>query len=669
MANYIKRIGRGCCCVDSSGTDSNESSQGLVLLTTYSVSSDEPTRLYFYNTSEEMPIIRGVDMFDKIKIDGSEVSVADIDSDGGMYNLAIGTHTINFTLKDGVISVPIGAFFQCTSLTNASIPNSVTSIEEAAFNSCSSLTNIIIPSSVTSIGEYAFQGCSSLASVTCEATIPSTLGYDAFDNNASDCKIYVPCEAVNAYKTAPTWLKYKSKIRGIDCENSEPEPILSNLVNATYRILYPEGIDVLTSLYGINNGSDYFDSIQIIVPNQDWLIEGTENPSIADIDNNWGWYYFNKNYFNNTLIWNFNGDCRFQAILKLNGSELPQLGQDLVRITIPNTVTALRYGTFDLSVQDVTIPDSVYLIEQETFHGGEYNKGITITLLSDYPPILTGRLFSYGPPQRYYIYVPNNAVNIYKSDSSWSSYADHIFPIFQKFSELSTITVTYSVSSAGLTQIYHYNNNSLEDTIVRGIDIFETIKIDGVNVNVIDIDNNEGKYNFEIGNHTIIYTLRDGTENIPYAIFAECETLRSVNLPNMVGIFSGAFGGCINLTSISIPNTVYSIGGAFMGCSNLTTVTFEEYSTLGYLGENAFSGCTTLESITIPHTVTHIGQQAFSNCTNLTSVTCLATTPPSLGTQVFSSNASNRKIYVPSESVDAYKVSWSTYAADIEPIN
>ena len=26
-------------------------------------------------------------------------------------------------------------------------------------------------------------------------------------------------------------------------------------------------------------------------------------------------------------------------------------------------------------------------------------------------------------------YVPNNAVNIYKSDSSWSSYADHIYPI------------------------------------------------------------------------------------------------------------------------------------------------------------------------------------------------------------------------------------------------
>jgi hypothetical protein len=41
-----------------------------------------------------------------------------------------------------------------------------------------------------------------------------------------------------------------------------------------------------------------------------------------------------------------------------------------------------------------------------------------------------------------------------------------------------------------------------------------------------------------------------------------------------------------------------------------------------------------------------------------------------LGNYVFGTNASGRKIYVPSESVDAYKAAekWSTYAADIEAI-
>jgi hypothetical protein len=48
-------------------------------------------------------------------------------------------------------------------------------------------------------------------------------------------------------------------------------------------------------------------------------------------------------------------------------------------------------------------------------------------------------------------------------------------------------------------------------------------------------------------------------------------------------------------------------------------------------------------------------------------VYCKATTPPVGGDSMFKDNASDRKIYVPSASVDAYKAAsvWSTYAADI----
>ena len=41
---------------------------------------------------------------------------------------------------------------------------------------------------------------------------------------------------------------------------------------------------------------------------------------------------------------------------------------------------------------------------------------------------------------------------------------------------------------------------------------------------------------------------------------------------------------------------------------------------------------------------------------------CKSTTPPTLGTGAFDTNAPSRKIYVPSESVDAYKTNWSAYA-------
>lgn len=102
-----------------------------------------------------------------------------------------------------------------------------------------------------------------------------------------------------------------------------------------------------------------------------------------------------------------------------------------------------------------------------------------------------------------------------------------------------------------------------------------------------------------------------------------------------------------DLASITIPNSV-------------TLIEF-----------NAFEWCTQLTSVTIGEGVTEIGAHAFVYCRSLSSVYCKAKTPPSIGNGAFGNNASGRKIYVPMESVDAYRVAkgWIDYTNDIVGYN
>ena len=102
---------------------------------------------------------------------------------------------------------------------NTTIPSSVKTIGESAFDDCSGLTSVTIPNSVTTIGEYAFSGCSGLTKLVSLAVKPPSCGYEALrDIDKTACRLFVPEESVNKYKTADQWEEflYISEYDGVD---------------------------------------------------------------------------------------------------------------------------------------------------------------------------------------------------------------------------------------------------------------------------------------------------------------------------------------------------------------------------------------------------------------------------------------------------------------------
>ncbi len=154
-----------------------------------------------------------------------------------------------------------------------------------------------------------------------------------------------------------------------------------------------------------------------------------------------------------------------------------------------------------------------------------------------------------------------------------------------------------------------------------------------------------------------------------YDATKECWVIKFDGEVTYIG--ESAFHSRLSLTSITIPDSVTTIvRGAFNNCRSLTSVTIPDGVTT--IGEEAFYWCESLTNVTIGDSVTAIGEYAFAYCFDLTSVYCKATTPPVGGYDMLYNNASGRKIYVPMESVEAYKSTyngWRVYADAIEGYN
>jgi len=112
-------------------------------------------------------------------------------------------------LPEGIVNIGYEAFAGCTAVSQIAFPESLKWIEQNAFDGCSKLTTLRLPAALQRIGEAAFANCTSVSSVFSKSTTPPTVHNFAFLNiNTATCKLYVPVEAIAAYRAANEWKKF-----------------------------------------------------------------------------------------------------------------------------------------------------------------------------------------------------------------------------------------------------------------------------------------------------------------------------------------------------------------------------------------------------------------------------------------------------------------------------
>ena len=201
----------------------------------------------------------------------------------------------------------------------------------------------------------------------------------------------------------------------------------------------------------------------------------------------------------------------------------------------------------------------------------------------------------------------------------------------------------------------------------------QTLIVGGRQTDIVDGVKKIGPYAFcgrefnwtVLENNEMVFP--DSVEEIGKGAFYHCLGLKSIKLGSgLKSIGDMAFEACVELgyfpsnpKPLVIPGNVESIGSEAFSSCDIMLLTLE--NGVKTIGEQAFFSCDQLRTVEIPSSVESIGKEAFY-CEGFESISDLAATPQPYAEEMLGSVDKTFPIYVPGQSIAAYKQAWPDYA-------
>ena len=596
-----------------------------------------------------------------------------------------GCHTLeNITIHDKVASVGKEAFSNCTSLRNITIPDGVESLGSEAFSGCSNLSTIAIGAGVTTIADGLFSNLGKLTDITIGSGV-TTIGSRAFKNCTSLNAITIPdgvkslgnevfsgCSALQSIKIGANVESInRGMFSGCDSIKEFSGKFASEdgycLVVDNVLILFAKSCDA--EEYSIPE--NVVNIATYVFENCHKLVQITIPESVTHIDE----YAF--------------ANCTNVDLFTFKSTTPPTLGAnvfagiDNLQISIPvESVEAYltcdwpyEYRRAIIELADINnIPDSCRL-----YYTTNNNQKLNVYPEDGYSVLS----HTYADGQGMVVFFEAlTGIGGFRDCDSLTSVIipDNVTTIgYQAFygcDSLTSVTIPDSVTTIG--EYAFYSCDSLTSVTIP--DSVNTIRDDAfsrcslTSVTIPDSVTTIGKRAFDMCSSLTSVTIGDSVTTIGEYAFNLCDSLTSVTIPDSVTTLGDhVFSGCNSLIEFngkfaSEDGRCLIIDGALNSFAPAGLTEYTIPNSVTTIGNSVFFDCRSLTSATIGDSVTFIGSYAFQYCISLKSVYCKATTPPALdGSYVFYGNGSGRKIYVPTESVDAYKsaANWREYASDI----